>query len=119
MVQDDGPQVVEDAPGGAHGGLGDVEHAVQVGLEGGRGAELAAQPVQVELEGGEGGAEVVVDVAGDVGAFFFAQGAEVGRQAAQGFVGGAEFGGAFADAAFQQGLGAVQFAFDALAVGDV
>ena len=41
-----------------------------------------------------------MDVAGDVGAFLFAQGAQVRGQAAQGFVGGAEFGGAFADAAF-------------------
>ncbi|MNG36025.1 hypothetical protein D3C84_1229250 [compost metagenome] len=60
-----------------------------------------------------------MDVAGDVGALFFAQGGQVGGQASQGVMGVAEFGGAFADAAFQQGLGAVQFAFDALAVGDV
>ena len=53
MVEDDGAQVVEDAAGGAHGGLGDFEHAVKVRLEVGRGAELAAQPVQVELQGSE------------------------------------------------------------------
>ncbi|KAG0747687.1 hypothetical protein G6F24_015509 [Rhizopus arrhizus] len=53
VVQDDGAQGAEDAAGGAQRGRGDFQHAVDVGLQRGRGAQLPAQPVQVQLQGGE------------------------------------------------------------------
>jgi hypothetical protein len=91
LVQDGRAQVAHDALAGLQRVLQHVHGAAQV-LVHMRALAVAAHPGQVQLDGGERAADVVVDLAGDVGALLLDAGLQVFGQLGQALARFGQFG---------------------------